>query len=267
LENDQPFVHEVKMKMQINRFLTALSFLTIFPNINGKKKEQPIKARELGKSAAYFPLVGLFIGLVLYLLMQLLGLLDLSTFTKAVLLVSGLVLISGGLHIDGLADTFDGLASGWNRQRSLEIMKQGGIGPFGIAAVVLMLLLKVSTVISLLGSSNIVWVFIAPVLARWSMVLSMTFQPPARKDGLGKIFIENCTTKELLTASIIMMTVLLLSIKAKSILLIAAAALTAYLFNRLIKRKLDGITGDTLGALCEIVEIVILLMLIAVKSW
>lgn len=243
----------------LHRFFRALSFLTIFPAINLAGEKEAFTG-DMGKSSAYFSLVGFFIGTVLWATVLILNITNLNALIKATLIVLTLITITGGLHLDGLADTFDGLGSGWSKERSLEIMKSGDIGPFGVTALVLSIILKISILSVIIQSSVFYWLLIVPALSRWSMVFSMVFQSSARADGLGKIFIDGSTAKELAVSTIVVLTMLVYFELVKLLLLIAAVLVAVLLLNSLFKRKFGGITGDTLGAQCEIVEILALLI-------
>lgn len=247
--------------MLLSRFFTAVGFLTVFPNINlGGKKAENLAGEELGRSTAYFPLAGLFIGLMLWFALKLSDLIEISTFVKSSMLILTLSVITGGLHLDGLADTFDALASGWNRQRALEIMKDGSIGPFGVTAIVFTLILKITLAASLITKPEAGWVLIFPVLGRWSMVLPLTTGRPAKQTGLGKIFTENSTIKELTIATILALAISYYLLEGKAFLYMFVILISTLLLSSLFKHKFGGITGDTTGAICEINETLTLLI-------
>lgn len=257
------------MVEQIKSFFTALRFLTVFPDsLSFPQKRESINsksnAQELGKSAAYFPIVGFIIGAVLYIFNLLLDLTSISLQIKAVLIILLLTVVTGALHLDGLADTADAAASGWDRQKSLKMMKNGTVGAFGVIALFFTLALKIFLIQSILSSDKtIAALLIFPVLGRWAMVYSMAYQPYARKtNGLGKIFTDNCTTKEFLIASAVTLLILVGLPGAYGLLIILSVLIFASLANAFFRRKFGGITGDTLGALCELTEVLTLFLLL-----
>jgi len=185
----------------VTRFLLAFQFLTIMH----VKTLDNVSDRDMGRSSAFFPLVGAVQGVLLsfssFLLMKIFP----PELTNG-LLVLLLVIMTAGLHLDGLADTFDAIASRKNRAEKLAIMKDSAVGPFGVLSIVLVILLKYISLNALfLHSSLIAYyasLFLMPVLSRWAMVVAIFHTKSARQDGLGKIFIEQTGMKELFIATL-----------------------------------------------------------------
>lgn len=231
-------------------FLIALQFLTAMPvRIRG-----PVTDRDLARSMAYFPLVGLLIGAALALFYKILNPVFPDAVTCAFIMILNAT-ITGGLHIDGFVDTFDGIASGGDRKRMLEIMREGRPGAIGIAAVVLLFLAKYSLLVSLSKGTVEVSLIAMTVLGRWSLVASSALFPYARQtDGLGRKFIQSLRRKEGFIATAFALLVMVFIFKSKALILVPAAAVLLTGFNFYFFKKIGGITGDTLGALNEIAE-------------
>lgn len=234
------------------RFLLALSFLTALP-----VPAVPIVTEEdLGHSTRWFPAVGAVIGSFLWILYGL-GSPVLPGSAASVLTLALWVLITRGLHLDGLADTFDGLGGGGGRKRALEIMKDSRIGTFGALAVFMVMAMKISLLASL-GKEGSVVLFLSPVLGRWSLVLSIRLFRPARPDGMGRRFAGYCGFPELFFASALALIFVLFSLW-RGLALFLTAALTTVFTGLCISSKLGGVTGDSYGCICELTETAVLL--------
>ena len=175
-------------------FFIALQFLTRLKIVN----QTEWSVEDFGKSVVAFPYVGLIIGLILALLYGIL-----SPFIPLVPLMLIIVvaefLITGGLHADGLMDTSDGLFSGRERERKLEIMKDSRIGSFGVVAFVFVTLLKWQLLTAIPTAEFIPMALIMmPLMSRWSLVLSIRSYPYARKEGMGAAF-ANLAPKHVIT--------------------------------------------------------------------
>ncbi len=244
---------------QINNFLESISFLTIIPvRLFGNTEDSAI-----GKATAYFPLVGLLIGGLGVLLSV--GLDEiLPSQVSNVLVILYLAIITGGLHLDGLADTVDALAAKGTRQKKLKIMRQGEIGPFGVAAVIFDLLLKYALLNSLMGSPKLAAILVAPALARWPIVLLLWRVPTARRDGLAYGLGRSTASTSFIVASVTAL-LIIFGVSAQlgwlNILLIPILIFIALFSAKLSRTLLGGITGDTLGATIEITEISLFLLL------
>jgi adenosylcobinamide-GDP ribazoletransferase len=172
-----------------------------------------IGGHEVGKSSAFFPIVGLFQGLLLFVFY-----IALSRFLPddviAALLLCLLIAINGGFHLDGLSDTFDALASRKGRGRMLEIMKDSTTGPIGVIAIVLVLLLKYLSLknILALNISFALPLILFPVAGKWSVVLALSQGRSAATDGLGKMFLDNTGFREMVIASFLVMIVILVTL-------------------------------------------------------
>ncbi len=242
-------------------FLIALKFLTILPV--GKKLD--IQDKELAKSIKYFPLIGILIGCILASVNFLFSLIFSSIIVSVIILIS-LIWVTGGLHLDGFMDTVDGLFGGMNKGKRLRIMRDSRIGSFAVIAFVSLFLLKFTLILELSGQKLFPLILILmPALGRWSMVCAMPFYGYPRKKGMGS-FIKFILKKDVLIASIIMFTFAMGLLKWKGLILLVATFVFMLLITKFISRKIKGMTGDTYGALNEIVEVLFLfLFLILLK--
>lgn len=233
-------------------FLIALQFLTSIPVRVGRS----VAEGELAGSMAYFPLVGFLIGVILALAYNILNLIFPHPVNCAFILILN-VMITGGLHIDGFIDTFDGIASGGDKNRMLEIMREGRPGAVGIAAAILLFLAKYSLLVSLPNGTVEMSLIMMAGLSRWSFVISAALYPYARdKEGLGEKFIRYLKPKGVIisTATILIVSVLVFRFRTFILIPVILCALLA--FNSYMRKKVGGITGDTLGALGEIIEMI-----------
>ncbi len=251
----------------MKRILLAFQFLTIIP----MQDMGDVSGEEMGKTTAVFPLVGFAEGVVLAFLAAIF-LKVLPTEPTNALLVLILAIMNGGLHLDGLSDTFDAVASRGDRGKKLAIMKDGTVGPIGVIAIVMTLLLKYVLLNAVFFQSTsvayLMTVVSMPVLSRWAMVPAAFYSKPARNDGLGRLFIEHTGARQLIaaTATAIVLTALFCIIVSQFSLLMfyimfAMPVLFAFSFGAVwfFKKSFGGMTGDSFGAINEIAVLVFLL--------
>ena len=233
----------------------ALQFLTRLPvTLAGMPTPE-----QVGRSLLFYPLVGLLIGLLLLAAQHLLG--DSAVLLQAALLLALWVGISGGLHLDGLADSADAWVGGFgDKQRTLAIMKDPRSGPIAVVVLVLLLLLKFVALVALLQSGAGLLLLLVPWLARCLLSLLFLTTPYVRAGGLGQALAEHLPRRQLpwvLAANAL--TMLLFGWPALLALLVAGGVFI-WLRSLMLKR-LDGTTGDTAGALLEIAECAVLVAL------
>ena len=272
-------------------FLLLLSFMTRIPMPKTEYDEE-----KLGKSMKYFPVVGIIVGLILLFFCIVFTFIFKNLTYSAVLPLMIIVVIltdlitTGALHLDGLADTFDGIFSYRSKHKMLEIMKDSRLGSNGALALILYFLLKFVLLFSLTIESREATIYVImtyPVVARFCSVVSCASSPYARGSGMGKTFVDNTKTCGLIVATVITLlytvgmvfipfiffTNYSLSIQfiIQTILVIlvivALLALFAYAFSKLIERKIGGITGDTLGALLEISSLVYIFLILVMPGF
>jgi adenosylcobinamide-GDP ribazoletransferase len=235
----------------------ALRFLTIIP-VPGMP---PAAEASIGRAIPLFPLAGLVLGALLAACGLALGALW-GGGVRAVGLVVAWGVITAGLHLDGLSDTFDGVMSWRSRERKLEIMRDSRIGAMGALALAAVLGLKVA----LLAGAGEGWlqaILLAPVLGRWADVYGIVAFPPAREGGLGRAFHSMLAPRDIAIASGSALLLALAVAGPRGLVALLLVWLAAHLLGRWWTRDLGGLTGDTYGALCEIGEVVALAALTA----
>ena len=237
----------------MKRFLIALQFLTILPI----KIKSEIKEKDFGRSLIYFPIVGIFIGLALALILFVFDFLP--HLVRVTLVLVGSIVITGGIHLDGFADTCDGFYGSKPKQKILEIMRDSRTGVMGVIGIVSVLLLKFALLTSI--PQNILWksLIMMAVFARWSQVLACYISNYSRKEGKAKYFIEYASEKEFVVGTLFTIVLFLVLGKFKGVILFILSLLPILLFMNYAKRKIGGMTGDTIGATNEIAEIAVLL--------
>jgi adenosylcobinamide-GDP ribazoletransferase len=242
--------------------LTALSFLTRLPlgwfaRTLGREEMRPPS-----EAVAVFPLVGLVLGVLLAILDALLSLTRLPLLSRDVLLVVALVWGTGGLHLDGLMDTCDGLLGGHTAEQRLLIMRDSRVGSFGVLGGVCTLLLKIGLLAGLPGgTTRISALVLAPLLGRWALVLAAALFPPARPTGLGAAFRAGVTPGRLGAALATSAAVCLVVGGPAGALALAVSCAVTWLLGRAIMARIPGLTGDTYGAIAEANEVAVLLLL------
>lgn len=237
-------------------FALALQFLTRLP----LNRHIPITKQHIGQSVLFYPLVGLLIGSIL-LLSTLLPLQ--ATPLKSAILLTIWVLLTGGLHLDGLADCSDAWAGGLaNKERSLAIMKDPAAGPIAVIILVLLLLLKWTAIQSLLEQKVLfIPLLLAPFLGRLSILILMLSTPYIRFNGLGSLMQQHLPV---FPAKLIVFLSIALLLYYHYFLLIFTVLTAIALLRYLSLQRLGGITGDVYGAAVEIVETISLISLVII---
>ncbi len=268
-------------------FLWALKFLTIIPI----DREDRIKPPGAGSVVYWFPAVGFCIGVSLSVTYLPLYLFFPPLVADALIILVSIA-ITGALHLDGLADTCDGIWGGWNRERRLEIMKDSRIGGFGAIGLFSLLGLKY---VSLLSVEDIpvtntafsgvctecVWRFVSPVLlnkcavlmimpvvGRWAQVCAAGLSSYARSGaGTGSFITGDTTRKQVVCTSFFPAFLFWFFYNLSGFVIFAIIIIFTLGWIWYIKRKIGGMTGDTLGATSEIAESVFLLSLFPCNGW
>lgn len=259
----------------MRQLLLAFQFLTIIPT----RVRGDVSEREVAQSAAFFPAVGALQGSVLYGAASLLLMLFSPDITSGLIILL-LIISNGGFHLDGLADTFDALSvkskgdEALDRERRLAVMKDSATGAIGVVAIVITIVVKLLFIRHLLITAPIFTaysaIFLMPVFSKWVMVPAMYHGTSARREGLGQVFIDGVALNTVITASLLVGLLFIIVAElhllrmygAESITLFLVLFISLYLFClaaiRFCSRRFGGITGDTLGALSEIAEILFL---------
>jgi adenosylcobinamide-GDP ribazoletransferase len=239
----------------MKRFFAAVRFLTILPVPAGWTGDK----QTLARSVPCFPLVGLVIGLIATGFDYAVGL-ALPILPASALTIILLICLTGGLHMDGLADTADGFFSARPREKMMDIMRDSRIGVMGVLAVVFVVLLKVTLLANISASPRWALILIMPLAGRAALVALMTALPYARPEGgLASLFAGRRSWLHCLWAWCLLLAVAAwlargIGLAAGVLALVITVLLTLY--NR---SKIGGYTGDTLGAACELAEIAPLL--------
>ena len=238
-------------------FGEAIRFLTAFP-VPGLP---PMKEATVARAMVAFPLVGLLIGGCCVGAGLLAGWLF-GEPLRAVAVVVTWMVVTWGLHLDGLADSADALFSWRSRERKLEIMKDSRIGTMGSLALISGVLLKVGALYSL-GPTWWAGALLAPMWGRWSDIYGIFFFPAAREGGMGRNFNEQVRQRDFVFATVSALLIGGLLLPPWGALVGLVVLIVAHLVSHWMVGVLGGLTGDTYGALSEIGEIVVLLTLAA----
>ncbi len=183
---------------------------------------------------------------------------EIPVLLEGVVLVAVLALLTRGIHLDGLMDTYDALAGGHDRERRLELLRDPHAGAFGVVAVVLLLLAKVSALAALPGESRLWTIVLVPCLSRWAILVVMDRFPYVRREGLGTPFLQGSSRRSLLAGSAVALVATAILTGPVGLLLVLAAGLVAWAVGAWAKRRIGGVTGDIYGAACETSETVVL---------
>jgi len=242
----------------VTGLVVAARYLTIVP-VPGRAGSS---ADALGRSAPWFPVIGLGIGLVLVVV-------DRVTQVIFPLLLAGLItvtvwkLLTGGLHLDGLADCLDALG-GRDAEHRLAIMRDSRIGAFGALGLILLLLLEIAAVTEMPPSMRSRALLVVPTVARATPPLLARLFRPAKPEGLGAAFGAGVGALAAPIAILIALVVAIVALRALGIVVLIVAVMSALVFTRFFARRVLGITGDVLGAAIEIAE---LAGLLTVSAW
>lgn len=239
-------------------FLAALQFLTVTPPI----LRRAFSAQEMGRAVGWYPLVGLLLGLVL---VGATALLDrfFPPPVSAALTLTLWVALTGALHIDGFLDACDGLLGGAAPERRLEIMRDHHIGAFAFAGGALLFLLKFSALLALPGTGwQVAALTVAPMLGRCAMSLALIGFPYARSAGLGAEIKSQVNWQQVALACTTAIVAAFFFAQWRGLIAIAVASLALLTIVWFTLRRVPGLTGDIYGAICELVELAVLLVFV-----
>lgn len=236
----------------MRKILIAFSFLTTLPI---RLKEAP-SAEELGQSAGWFPLVGALMGLICAGVCW--GLRQVASPLFAAVLTTGVwIFLSGGLHLDGVADSFDGMLNASSPERRLEIMKDPNVGTFGVLGLIMAVLLKVAFLNEIQTEILFFALPLAAAGARWMLLLAAG-QSSARPGGLGDLFAKHMPGWSWIPAGLVLVALISLS-GEEGVAAFLVAQVAVWLLFRMAKKRLGGLTGDVFGLTVEMSELAILL--------
>ncbi len=250
------------LKIQIYALAQALRFLTTLPLPQLSGEEQADWRQHLKWAPFFYPLIGSIFGLFFIFIVAILGGLFQPILLSAIILGVWIVL-SGALHLDGLADCADAWVGGLgSKEKTLAIMKDPACGPVGVSAILGVLLLKFSALVQLLSAGMpLVYLLLAPVLGRFSIVLLRLTTPYVRKDGLGEEIFKASPAKPLIAQGLLLFALLLYFFSGVAVGLLFATALTFFIVRKASMLRLSGCTGDLVGAMVELIEVSSLLAL------
>jgi adenosylcobinamide-GDP ribazoletransferase len=253
----------------IRNFVNALQFLTIVT----VRKKQPIEEGDLAKSMFYFPLIGFLIGFFLINVDKVFAMVVLPQSLANFFLVILSVVITRAIHIDGLADTLDGIMGGHSEESRLAIMKDSRLGTAGALGIFFVLFIKYLCLNSLFNSEKIAALLTAPMLARWSQTIMVFKANYGRREGLGKAFVGHLRSSGLVAASTLAVGLTVFVImreEARAVILalglIGGVVLLTLLGRSYLGRKLGGVTGDAIGAVSELNEVLVFLMFVLLSG-
>ncbi|MEW5803952.1 MAG: adenosylcobinamide-GDP ribazoletransferase [bacterium] len=236
--------------------LVAVQFLT---RLRIKGDLYP-DAQLLGRSTQWFPLVGFLIGFILWGCHKLLYIILPQT-ASDVLLILILTSLSGGIHVDGFTDAVEGFYAGRNKEDILRIMRDTHIGSIGALALFSLLALKIAFLTALPQSVKGNILLIMPMLGRWIIVFLAATGKYARSDGgLGEAFFTHTSRKQFFRASIFPLMVILLLFPVWGLLLLGVLFTLNFGLSLWVKKRINGLTGDILGALNEVTETAVLFL-------
>ena len=242
-------------------FWIALQFLTVFPI---QLKQMPSKQQN-GQSLLFYPVIGLGIGLVLYTIA--LGLSALPSMLLSSLILVIWIWLTGGLHLDGLADTADAWVGGFaDKERTLKIMKDPACGPIGVLSLIIVCILKWSAIYVLLEKQYVQALILFPMLGRLVPLFLFLTTDYVREKGLGSS-IANYIPKmiSIIVACLSLSLFAYFSGLGLGCIMISILILL-YLRQQFI-RRIDGITGDTVGASIELVEMAAILSFVVLSFY
>lgn len=232
--------------------LAAVQFLTIAPPL----VRRPFTDAELGRAVGYFPLVGALIGGFLVGFDHLLALF-LPPGVTAALVLTGWILCTGALHLDGFLDSCDGLLGGRTPEHRLRIFRDERVGAFAVIGGLLLLLVKFQGLVAI--SHRGAALCLAPVLGRWGMAVAVIAFPYARADGLGRSMKDHAGWGQALLASVIAAAAAWFAAGWSGLIILLLSGALIFVVGRFVLTRLPGLTGDIYGALCELLEVLVLL--------
>ena len=237
------------------KFWIAWQFLTIIP----PPRRRAYGSEDLGKSISFFPVIGLFLGLVLFGLDYLLGLF-LPSILINVLLIIALIILTGALHLDGFIDSCDGLAVKSSTSGKLKAMSDSRVGGFGVAGGCCLILAKFASLVALPGGLRASALILMPILSRWGMVYAISAFPPAKKEGLGWAIKQQANWKGMVAATLFALIIAAILLRWWGAALLAALCLILLGFSKYLCARFGGLTGDNYGAINEFAELMVLIL-------
>lgn len=232
-------------------FFAALRFLTLVRVPSAWCGDEA----DLSRSLNWYAVVGLLIGIGMALLDQVLCALLPGTLLPSALLVVALIAVSGGLHLDGVADSADAFMSSRPRAAMLTIMQDSSVGAMGALSIASLLLLKFAALASLTGAARWAVILLIPLAGRAALVLPLVMLPYARPGGLAELTRQQARPRHAWSAALLLLLSATLLLHTCGAIIAATVLLVTLLFGCYCRNKIGGFTGDTLGATCELAEL------------
>ena len=246
----------------MRKFFCALSFLTIVP----MPRSFDLGQEDLGRAILFFPIVGILVGLFTWGI----GYLFYCVLPRQVAALGVVVVLagaSGALHLDGLADTCDGFLSGRPKDKTLAIMRDSRVGTMGVVGIIFLVLIKWISLANVVSHALWATIVLMPLCGRTSLLVMMSILPYARSEGgLATVFQGH---KELKWSGVaigaaLMIAVSIFGFGKLGIIIVATLLGCMLLFSGYCYKRIGGYTGDTLGAICEVSEMLCPLIVLVV---
>ncbi|MCU4177858.1 adenosylcobinamide-GDP ribazoletransferase [Carboxylicivirga sp. N1Y90] len=250
-----------RLKNQFNLILTAFGFFTRIPI----PKNIAFSQSNLNKCNRYLPIVGYVVGAICGLIYITLS--QLLPHSVSILLsMASSILLTGAFHEDGFADVCDAFGGGWTKEKILTIMKDSRIGAYGAVGIILLLFTKFSSLDAIPSNKIVIALIAAHVLSRLMAVSTMHSLSYVREDETSKSkpITKSLHSKEILIAFFISLPVLFLFNDLRILLVIIPLILSKYLLERYFKKWIGGYTGDCLGTIQQVTELVVYLTILSI---
>ena len=245
------------MKRYFDNFLLMIQVLTRIP-IN---KSLPCEEDDFKRGSNFFVIVGLIIGLIQFLVFSILSKF-LNREISVIFIIIIDIIITGGFHIDGFGDTCDGFFATKGKDKIIDIMKDSRIGTFACIGIVMELLIKFIGYTSVLNLYSSYIIILLPMISRASIILISYIGRAAKENGSGNLFINTVGIAQVFTNYVIFSLIAFFLIGISKLLVILfTSIIITILFNKYCNSKINGITGDSLGAINELVVLVLLIIL------
>ena len=244
------------------RFWIAWQLLTIIPS---PPRYREYSVEDMGRSISFFPVVGLFLGAVLFGLDYLLGLF-LPSILVNILLVIILAVLTGALHLDGFIDTCDGLAARSSTSDKLRVMSDSRVGGVGVVGGCCLIIAKFAALVALPGGLRASALILMPILSRWGMVYAIHAFSPAKKEGMGWAIKHRASWKGLAVATAVALVIVLALLSWWGVALLAALCLILFIVSKYLSSRFGGLTGDSYGAINEFAEVAVLILVFIISE-
>ena len=248
------------MKDIINQIVLLIQFMTrIYVPLKVEYSEE-----KLAKGIKYFPLIGYFIGLIIFVIANILNKYVDNKYIISLLIILLELKLVGLIHVDGLADSFDGLFSYRDKDKILEIMKDSRVGTNGVVILIFYYLAKLILIAEIISHGDMRCLIVYPIIARMSTSVNAGFGVYARDKGMSTGIIGMNKAKDGIFSMILTLILTILvyynSGMLKGIAMLIIGILFIFYFRQVVYKKIDGITGDTMGASLEMTGLIVLLV-------